>query len=364
MGTTDSRRADAAHHGKMEHMSSKIQWTDEVWNPVTGCTKISAGCAHCYAEVAAKRFWGERKFTDVQCHKDRLDQPLRWRKPRRVFVNSMSDLFHEDVPSIFVDRVFAIMALSPKHTFQVLTKRPSLMHGYLKNLTIKRLAEAAPIMEFRAEGLFVDITVEEHLEQVMNNVPILLNVWLGVSVEDQKTANERIPILLDTPAALRFVSAEPLLGPVDLRDSVGFDSYHGNIPGQCVNIDGETWHNPTEKCRTCGWGYPNDPDRPGEVPGIDWVIVGGESGPGARPCDVAWIRSIVGQCHGTSTPCFVKQLGANYVDELNAIGGHQARAPEEYGSIVNLKDRKGGNPDEWPEDLRVREWPVTEEAGQ
>lgn len=310
-----------------------IQWTDTTWNPVTGCTKVSAGCKHCYAERFAPRvFAGQtvneldvgsgrggyvrpRRFTDVRTHAERLDAPLRWRKPRRVFVNSMSDLFHKDVPDEFIDRVFAVMALASRHTFQVLTKRPERMCEYCDHLNIDRLARAAPTMEFfgtSGEG-FLDMTVEEHLGDYLKGSPIIPNVWLGTSVEDQKTADQRIPILLETPAALRFLSCEPLLGPIEFSDVIR--------RSDCVAQLGKK-----------------------ALDGISWVIVGGESGPRARPCDVAWIRSIVRQCREAGVPAFVKQIGAR---------------PVGWGDYlpVILRDRKGGTPAEWPEDLRVREFP-------
>lgn len=285
---------------------TKIQWTDKVWNPVTGCTKVSAGCKNCYAErIAGRRLpaggFVDRAFTDVRCHPERLDAPLRWRKPRRVFVNSMSDLFHEDVPAQFIGNVFNVCSRCPQHTFQVLTKRP------------------------------------ERMRRIIGAVPPPPNVWLGVSVEDQATADERIPLLLQTPAAVRFVSYEPALGPVRLTSITD-----GTFGRDALRVDDNS----------LGW-----PEKH-----IDWVIVGGESGPGARPCDVAWVRSVVEQCRAAGVPCFVKQLGARPVglreecDRCNwqlRTGRHGLDCP----GIPVLRGRKGGDPAEWPEDLRVREFP-------
>jgi len=202
----------------MANLKTKIQWTDATWSPVSGCSKVSAGCKHCYAERDWPRlaknpkspYFG-RDFTDVRCHPERLDQPLRWRKPRRIFVNSMSDLFHESVPDSFIDEVFAVMSrcgddTTPRfdafdaHQFQVLTKRPARMRRYMED-EIRGSAVCARRLKYRGGSL------------IEWPPP---NVWLGVSVEDQATADERIPILLQTPAAVRFVSAEPLLNPVDL----------------------------------------------------------------------------------------------------------------------------------------------------
>ncbi len=314
-----------------------IAWTDETWNPVTGCTKVSAGCKHCYAEGVADRFWATqyppivvkhkaltaplfrpRRFTDVQCHPDRLEQPLRWRKPRRVFVNSMSDLFHEDVPGEFIDRVFITMGMSPRHTFQVLTKRPHRMYQFMSELQdkwAKTTRNGQRVVGFGNAGM----GVKESL------VPWpLSNVWLGVSVENQPTADERVPLLLQTPAAVRFVSAEPLLGSIRFGVSL-----HGNWIGP------EKWE----------WGS------------LDWVIVGGESGPDARPCDIEWVRSIKDQCAKAKVACFVKQLGSHVVLEPMefppAVVRNSAALPR-----VKTKHRKGGDPEEWPEDLRVREFPA------
>lgn len=230
-------------------MATKIEWTDEVWNPVTGCTKVSQGCKNCYAERIANRFWGERKFTDVICHEDRLDIPLKWRKPRRVFVNSMSDLFHEDVSSEFILHVLAVTLFSKQHTYQILTKRPKRMFELLSNAKLDR-----------------------------SLIP-LENVWLGVSIEDQATVDERIPWLLKTPAAVRFVSYEPALGPVDLSSMY-------NVP----NSD----------------DYPN---RKPLIAHLDWIIAGGETCPGARPAHPDWFRSVAGQCVEAGVPFFFKGWG-------------------------------------------------------
>jgi protein gp37 len=227
---------------------SKIEWTDATWNPVTGCTKVSPGCDHCYAETFSERFRGvpghhfERGF-DVQLRPDKLDQPLRWKRPRRVFVNSMSDLFHADIPEMYIAGVFAVMARAPQHTFQVLTKRPGRMRSLMKSDDFRHRVQAHDVDAWP-----------------------LPNVWLGISAEDQKWADVRIPVLVETPAAVRFVSAEPLLGPINFRG-------------------------------------PN-------FPMIDWIIVGGESGRGARPMSLDWARDIRDQCRKAGVAFHYKQQGS------------------------------------------------------
>ena len=250
-------------------MSTAIEWTDETWNPVTGCTKVSPGCDHCYAERVTERWSGKGSFAEVKLHPERLDKPLRWRKPRKVFVNSMSDLFHEDVPDEFIARAFAVMAQAEQHTFQILTKR----HGRMRSLLSSPEFEKAVDREWCSILDWFDGRIYE--DAWMGHTWPLPNVWLGVSVEDQKWANIRVPALLDTPAAVRFLSCEPLLGPVDLSNI-------GPEPG----FDALLSH-----------------------PGIDWVIVGGESGPGARPMQPEWARDIRDWSTVTTTPFLFKQWG-------------------------------------------------------
>lgn len=211
--------------------TSKIEWTEVTWNPVTGCTKVSAGCKHCYAERMALRLqaMGAARYRDgfsLTLHEDLIDAPRRWRQPRIVFVNSMSDLFHERVPLSFIQRVFQTMADCPQHTFQVLTKRS------------RRLREVAPLLTWSP------------------------NIWMGVSVEDSRVVG-RIGDLREVPAAVRFLSCEPLIGPL------------AALP----------------------------------LGGINWVIVGGESGPGARPMQEVWVRDIMHQCRRANVAFFFKQWG-------------------------------------------------------
>jgi protein gp37 len=316
---------------------SAIEWTDATWNPVRGCTKVSPGCAHCYAETFAERFRDvkghpyEQGF-DLRLVPEKLDEPLRWKKPRRVFVNSMSDLFQDGVPDAYIDQVFAAMALAPQHTFQVLTKRADRLRAYLssdgRHDAIVRSMDMPPWMP-----------PGSRFPRVPENWP-MPNVWLGVSVENQHFADERIPLLLQTPAAVRFISAEPLLEAVDLKRHLPKSMFH------CRNCGRELMRDRCDRCGTF------DNTATNEIIGLDWVIVGGESGHGARAFDIAWARSIVAQCKAAGVPVFVKQLGTNPHAQVSA-----AVAVSRPVIPMVLRDRKGGDVAEWPEDLRVREFP-------
>ena len=201
-----------------------IQWTDSTLNVVTGCTKVSAGCDHCYIERTPPFRMAKRRFdkpgiggtTGVTLHPDRLEIPLRWRKPRRVFVNSLSDLFHDAVPDEFLVRLFALMAATPQHTYQLLTKRPARMRSLLSSDRFERAIGAALIDPDRPGGSPWSITRKLDSGLAHPEHWPLPNVWAGVSVENQEWAANRIPILMDTPASVRWLSCEPLLGPVDL----------------------------------------------------------------------------------------------------------------------------------------------------
>jgi protein gp37 len=336
---------------------TSIEWTEKSWNVVTGCDRISPGCDNCYALAMAKRLKGMEQArgaanpkyqTDgdprtsgpgfgLAVHPDALTEPLRWKKPRRIFVNSMSDLFHARVPREFLVRVFAVMAATPQHTYQILTKRPDRAARILTDLC--RCGTGHPPGEhFRSSMEWAATSHSptyvpglEHGIYHRSGWP-LPNVWIGTSVENQKYADLRIPALLDTPAAVRFLSMEPLLGPVDLCGPI--------VPGRgrpklTYWLDGRP-----------GWG-PEQTDGRGRVfqelavgPRIDWVIVGGESGPGARPMELDWVTDLVEQCQHSKTPVFVKQLGSVWARANNAT------------------DTKGGKPDDWPAELRVREYPA------
>ena len=275
---------------------SKIEWTDAVWNPVTGCTKVSQGCAHCYAERMSKRLAGRCGYPKdepfrVTLHPDKLTEPLKWKKPRKIFVNSMSDLFHEDVPDKFIDEVFAVMADAGQHTFMILTKRPDRMMKYLSPDNPRYTAAKVFRLTKDAAGKF---DCDLHWP--------LINVWIGVSVENQAAADERIPLLLQTPAAVKFISAEPLLGSVDITKF---------FPQKYPN---------SYKILSHFYG-PNGFDSTGSQAeqtmssGLSWVICGGESGPGARPMHPDWVRSLRDQCQAAGTKFFFKSWGDWIVPE-------------------------------------------------
>lgn len=269
--------------------TSKIEWTEKTWNPITGCTQVSAGCLNCYAKrLIETRLKHKPRFKkngfEVTIHRDRFDQPTRWAKPRMVFVCSMGDLFHEDVPTPVIFELLEVMRSCPRHTFQVLTKRAQRMQQVVVSWTYQ-------------------------LHQQMPEAPwVHHNIWFGVTAENERRLDERLPDLVRTPAIVRFLSLEPLLEPINL-------GLPGTVP--------KSW-DPA--------GYQLVGDK------IDWVIVGGESGFAARMCDPDWIRDVIEQCRDMDVPVFVKQLGTEW-----ARGRSGAR--------------KGGLMSDWPEDLRVREWP-------
>lgn len=331
---------------------SKIEWTDATWNPVTGCTRVSPGCQNCYAERLSARFGevegskfqgmalmttkGPRWTRNVACHEEVLREPLRWKKPRRIFVNSVSDTFHEKVPDEFLDRMFAVMALTPWHTYQVLTKRPERMTAYMAGVTFERLrrwmnlasdglmsAPGKPNLTTMASAVLDKMDDMEMRFRLFNVWP-LPNVWLGTSVEDHARAEERIPWLLKCPAAVRFLSCEPLLGPVDL-------TLDGLVNKACSSCD-HNHHDPETniaECKPCNsTGKSDDWD-------IDWVIAGGESGPGARPVHPDWVRGVRDQCVAAGVPFFFKQHG-DWIHES------QVEDPALSDRIEDMLDRRAG----------------------
>ena len=356
--------------------NSKIEWTDHTWNPVRGCTRISEGCRNCYAERFAARFSrhideipgprigqthdafhgfakhtpsGPRWTGNVALVEDKLTEPLRKRswKGKRVFVNSMSDLFHESLTDAEIDKVFAVMALCPDVTFQVLTKRAERMRRYFKQAAIPNIDEDDP--RYSGRGVLVNTAANIVLSSIgewdddhpdgpewgcpekwFQQSPWLdpsgcmmpwppPNVWLGVSVEDQKTADERIPHLLETPAAVRFVSYEPALGPVDFTRISVYERVGRPIIERAAAMGRSTENYPSP---SCWWvnalgGYACSGHESNK---LDWIIAGGESGPGARPSNLAWFRHVRRDCEDAGVPFFFKQWG-NWVGGLGHACG-------------------------------------------
>lgn len=295
--------------------NSKIEWTDLTWNFITGCTKISDGCLNCYIERTPPFRMQGRRFdkpgiggaTGVKLHSDRLHWPItKWRKPSLIFVNSLADIFHEDVPDQFIAEAFAVMAMAKQHTFQLLTKRHARMRNLLLGAKINGFQEAVSRALF-ARGFSGGIEWP------------LPNCWIGVSVENQQWADIRIPALLETPAAVRWLSVEPMLGPIDLTAVPGLQgqwghggTHHGVGTEECPR---ELHHHHDDRCR-----FP-----------INWTVCGGESGPGARPMNPSWVRSLRDQCRETSTPFFFKQWGEWVpLDALVVKAGAEIRAYPEF----------------------------------
>lgn len=309
--------------------NTKIEWTEATWNPIRGCSMApgseTGGCLNCYAARQAIRhaspggaYEGLARMTDsgprwtgkILPVIDNWEEPLHWKSPRRVFVNSMSDLFHGNVKGEWIEQIFATMELAVAlhgHTFQILTKRPENARRFFTETAFGR---------GYAKGIATGAEGYRH-------------IWLGVSVENQATADARIPELLKTPAAVRWVSYEPALGSVDFG-------------GHFLDNRAGTW------------------------PGIDWVVCGGESGPGARPMDLDWAYSVKAQCKAAGVPFFMKQLGAVPMERDEDWRGrvvtrllsakNRFRVPEGFVPL-KFQDKKGGDISEWPEDLRVREYP-------
>lgn len=373
-----------------------IAWTDASWNPLVGCSRLSEGCRLCYAETMAgtrlkeidaykgltrDTTSGPRWTGEVRFLVDRMRQPSRWKRPRRIFVNSMSDLFHESVPFEQIAAVLHMVAVNPRHTFQVLTKRPREAARFFADL--ERRAEASSAMfpndslawrrgnVLRACALKVGVplTQEEHTACEVWPLP---NLHLGVTVENQAAANKRIDILLTLPAGVRWLSMEPLLEAVDLSEWIGVIEHCGNCGAETPGPVEE------DECPACGhkgmiatfggesearwyrgdvgrfrfdveeevWRPYTQEEEDGEegwnLQRLDWIVVGGESGGGARPFDLLWARDLVQQARQGGVAIFVKQLGRNPVEE-------------EFK--VSLRNPAGADVEEWPEDLRVQEFP-------
>ena len=360
---------------------TEIEWATKVWNFTRGCGRVSSGCVNCYAERQAIRHStrpgapyaglvkhhrdGPRWTGDVRFVAEKLAEPLHWKQPRdgsrhRIFVNSMSDLFHEGFTNEQIAAGFGVMAACPQHDFLILTKRAKRMREWFE------WAHGDPLVAMTKalgeHGFGRDVIRRAAYREPRDQAQSwpLPNVWLGCSAEDQQRADERIPLLLQCPAAVRWVSAEPLLGPIDFT-RLGHNAVNRNaLTGMLDGPGGTT--------------LTRD-----QVPGLDWIVVGGESGPGARPCDVRWVRSIVRQCCDAGVPAFCKQLGAHVLDandtNYDGVDNQEGLDAWPYGTEVEdfwndpnrrhqgaavrflLDDRKGGEPEEWPSDLRVREWP-------
>jgi protein gp37 len=317
---------------------SSIEWTDETWNPIVGCSKISAGCANCYAAIAAKsarlqqfpQYQGIDKWDGtINFVESQLLKPLGWKKPKKIFVCSMSDLFHENVKFEWLDRIFAVIAIAHQHTYQILTKRPERMREYFSNknriylimnqvLTIlkkywQHLRDCGDSIWQKVYATKEGLGILAFSTEVKIPLP---NVWLGVSVENQKAARDRIPVLLGIPAAKRFLSCEPLLEQVGLSE----------------------WLDSANNTK------------------LDWVICGGESGSNSRKLDINWLRSLVAQCQLANVPVFVKQLGS-YCIEPNPENREAFRFYADSWQI-KLKNKKGGDIDEFPLELKVRQFPA------
>lgn len=302
----------------MSTAATGIQWTDRTWNPTRGCRRTSPGCLNCYAERVAARFSGPghayeglitlsangpRWNGSARVIEGALREPLSWRKPQRVFVDSMSDLFYEQFSDDDISRIFAVMGNAPQHTFQVLTKRTERLLRWSKN--------NGPFgTNVRAAAFKMGLS-----DSLRWPLP---NVWIGASVEDQKHATRRIGDLVRVAAAVRFLSYEPALGPVDF-------SLNGILPR-----DWAPGYHPVSNF-------------------IHWIIVGGESGSGARPFDIEWARSAIAQGKQAGVPIFVKQLGSHPFAENK--------------TFLHLRDLKGGDWNEWPPDLRIRLMPEVSNHG-
>jgi protein gp37 len=330
---------------------TSIEWTHRpgsvgmTWNPIrarhkeTGkvgwaCTHASTGCLHCYAETINKRFGTGLPFNvpsldqvEFFLDEEMLQQPIRQKKPATIFVGDMFDLFHEAIPAPFVGRIFGMMAKCPHHTFQVLTKRAAYMlHVLLPQADLVRDLFTWP----------------------------LPNVWLGVSVESPKY-KDRIALLRQAPAAVHFLSIEPQLEDVGSLQLGDKDCDHPSLDG----IDRGTGVGKVWECKMCNGLFYWKETRPNygdHAPTIDWVICGGESGPGARPFNLAWAESLLKQCQAAGVPFFMKQIGSNSYWMSDERLKRLAAGTDGF-TRQSVKDRKGGDPAEWPESLRVRQFP-------
>ena len=331
---------------------TKIEWTEATWNPITGCSVVSPGCTNCYAmKLAGTRMQhhpsragltrdskaGPVWTGEVRFNEQWLDQPLRWKRPRLIFVCAHGDPFHENVPDAWIDRVFAVMALAPQHTFQVLTKRAERMRDYVSGTNDQWHGNTERFADRFNAAMDWNLAWINKIDDMPWPLP---NVWLGVSVEDQARADERIPHLLATPAAVRWVSAEPLLGPIDMTRVASlpdpadpearwvFDALQAGSThlldigeGRWDSGDGD-WH-----------------ER------IDWIVAGGESGPGARPMHPAWSRALRDQCAAAGVAYFHKQWG-DWLPDFEEAPGRPDDDPEQSRFATCVWDDKAQRWDE------------------
>lgn len=338
--------------------NTKIEWADATVNAINGCSVTSPGCTNCYAMKLA----GTRMKThptragltiesktgpvwngEVRLHEPALLQPLSWSKPRRIFWNAHGDTFHDAVPDEWIDRVFAVAALTPQHTHMILTKRSKRMREYFTKVRVcDGVCDSMSIVWDVAQDLAIEHGL---LDRYQPTVRVLPNVWLGVSVEDQTRADERIPDLLATPAAVRFLSCEPLLGPVDLTD-LTIRVRPGEEPSGLAGLDALTGvHWDAEDTIVGIYGNPD--------PRIDWVIAGGESGPGARPMHPDWARSLRDQCAAAGVPFHFKQWG-----EWRDRGGHVPIPTRNHQSHICYLDKDSGkckpNPNRFSDETMIK----------
>jgi protein gp37 len=293
--------------------NSAIEWTNASWNPVRGCDKVSAGCKHCYAERVAERWRGikghpfEQGF-DLRLVPESLDKPLRWKRLRKIFVNSMSDLFHEDIPNEYIAAVWGVMAACPQHTFQVLTKRAARMRDWFAWISSRPTQDGhARITEHGVMRLGLCTNAPTAMDgpwkvfsrwAAVTGAWPLPNVHVGISAENQECFDERWPYLKDCPAAVRWVSLEPLLGPIDLSRALYSAGPDGEPAPRNLELD----------------------------PGLDWAVAGGESGPHFREMDPTWAKDLARQCQEAGVPFFMKQ-------DSGLTAGRQGRLSDELFTI-------------------------------
>lgn len=328
--------------------NTKIEWADATVNAINGCSVTSPGCTHCYAMKLA----GTRMKThptregltveskagpvwkgEVRLHEPALLQPLSWSKPRRIFWNAHGDPFHPAVPDEWIDRIFAVAALTPQHTHMILTKRSKRMREYFTKVRVcDGVCDSMSIVWDVAQNMAIEHGL---LDRYQPTIRVLPNVWLGVSVEDQTRADERIPDLLATPAAVRFLSCEPLLGEVDLT----------RIDFGCEHLDALAGYSSLKGSESDLNDIGND--------GIDWVIAGGESGPGARPMHPDWARSLRDQCAAAGVPFHFKQWG-----EWRDRGGHVPIPTRNHQSHICYLDKDSGkckpNPNRFSDETMIK----------